>query len=289
MADVQLDWQDNAVGESGYAVERFTRPPLIFASDWRTASLDHLGSSDNGKWVLTNNNNPDDQTVVAGAGLDFPTQNVYRCIYNGASYNVSQIFAPTLAPGEQIFYRVYFRSFIDSGVNPGSSNHPTEHTNTLGTSCVRPMSFNFDLNPIPALLPFEHTWIQTYDNQPGSEAFQHRWRVDINQHQTYRAEWNLQRIDGAESWNLNSRFFTSDDQLLYSNEDFICTNFGHNNHNLNTVRPNSVFLPQFASCMSGLIIGYQGGYVYPGEGMYWGGFAVSRDNWIGSYVLGEAD
>jgi len=106
---------------------------------------------------------------------------------------------------------------------------------------------------------------------------------------TYRIEERYERT-GTTTWRLHARVYDSAGLLIFGDSDFVCNQFGHNNHTLanhgNIVTPDP-------NCLRHKMLVNQGGLGdrginAPAENrIFYGGFAVSLTDWCGPYVPGE--
>ena len=262
------------------------QPPLVFASDWSTAAGNGANAVfDGGKWdnSVDGGGPADRMTVVSASGLGFPAgmSNVLRILYRNNDneyWNVNVEDGWTLPPiGGSLYFRLYFRHDV-AGATGGQLH--TVQTGPPG-NC-----------PFTAELQFEKvstTGIDFYiSNYGGSSSSSngHDWTVRLAKNTTYRIEEQYVRT-GTNAWKPHARLYDANNTLLFDDDDFDDTYTGV------TMAQFTGNITSGTDCFRNKMIGN------PGDGggrgssdaahqhIYYGGFAVSHDGWIGPYVPGE--
>jgi hypothetical protein len=261
-------------------------PPssLAWASDWSRGGtgVSTTAISDDGLWPTVGPTNADDLEVLAATGLDFPGDmaNVLAIRYKGGTARgvvVENNSWDSPAVDEDIYFRVYFRSQLLNAAQP-SSQHPlgSGAGDLLGGYAL---VHRVNANPFRA-------WVTT--NYPPDLNQIHRWETDLSINTTYRLEWHFRRT-ALDRFTEDIRIYDSADNLILSNPNFYCNWSGHN-HYLNS-NPNQYIEENTANvAWAQARITHQGFYDFTNDAenrIYWGGFAVSRADWCGPYILGE--
>lgn len=259
----------------------------VFASDWGAA----LGNTDNavrdgGKWTSSNNiANPtaDRVTVVTASGLDFPAgmDNVLAIRYENSTDTFCGISGSNLwtlpSVGGSLYTRCYMRHDI-SGTH-SHIQHPSQFCSAAGTCCPQ----GWWLMNKGSTFQF---WLGVSQG-----VDQHEWEVTLNREQTYRIEERYERT-ATNTFILHAKIYDSSNNLVFDNADFECETHGYA-HSLADLIETVV---TDMACYRNRILVNQGvGFFGSGSDdpahnrIYWGGFAVSHESWLGPYVPGEAD
>ncbi|HWO89532.1 MAG TPA: hypothetical protein VNL98_10320, partial [Gemmatimonadales bacterium] len=258
-------------------------PALVFASDWRAATGSTVAAvGDGGKWDVVNLSALDVVVNAAAQGLTgWPSTNALRLEYNtpssGAHGVTKAIASAWSAPnvGETLYFRYYVWVGL-SGVDSGCSNHPIQHAPGAGSQ--------------PLWVKFEqfsgNSFVYTLEPQNAQNHY-HRWQVNLTRNTTYRLEYKVTRT-GSETFDLSARVYDGNNTLLFDDDDFLCNQFGHNNHKLNSVETAFDVAAANVARLGGMMIVDQGCLNRPGEYICYGAFAVSQVDWCGEYRPGEA-
>jgi uncharacterized protein YjdB len=274
---------------SALAVQDQSSPGVVaFFSDWRHSTGGSATAvRDGSKWdVYTNYGGANLLSVVPASGLGFPSgmANALRVEYSGQSAGHVAIneesgrafqSAHWNAPGtgEGIYFRFYIRQAISdqAGTASGSSHHPVQ--SAWGT-CANQWAWKFDSGPNGDFF----VQFQTYTG-----GYQWYLNTRIAKNHTWRFEWGFYDKNASGQYKLDLRIYNEAGQLAYSAADFRGESTqGGPTGTLAALNPD---IAVSDDCIRRFFLGNNGPQwtVGPGEYIYYGGIAVSRDGWVGAY------
>jgi len=267
-------------------------PTLAWASDWHTATgTSNAAKNDGGKWDLSvDGGGPTNRLeVVSATGLDFPSgmANVLKVLnrftnWQNDYWNVLVQNGWQLpAIGGSITFRLYFRYNIGAGTG-GDHLHAVQtgppgncpYTAELLFGRATATTFDFSL--------------ATYGGTSSGGGNAHEWQLNfpLNREVTYRIEEQYIR-QGTNTWKAHARLYDSSNNLIASDANFADT-YGSGT-NLATYSGN---ITSGTDCFRNKMIGFPnqngGSDDAAHQHIYYGGFAVSLNGWIGPYVAGES-
>jgi hypothetical protein len=261
-------------------------PPLVFASDWGTATGTASNAIlDGGIWDETiDGGGPGNRLeVVSASGLGFPTgmANVLKVLYrnNNAEYwNVSVVDGWPLPPiGGSLYFRLYFRHDV------AGSGGGMLHTVQTGPPGNCPYTAELQFQKVSAT---EFEFVISHYGGSSSSSNAHDWIVRLAKNTTYRVEEQYERT-GPNAWRVHARVYDANNALILDDDDFVDEYTGE------TMASFTGAITSATDCLRNKMIGN------PGDGggrgstdvshqhIYYGGFAVSHGAWIGPYVPGE--
>jgi len=275
---------------------------LVFASDWSTATGNTQDAVRDGtKWTSAdridfslnpNGPVPDRVAVVPATGLGFPAgmSNVLAIKYhNATATDYCGIFKsngwPMPTVGGVICFRLYFRMSIDGA--SGGRHHPVQTAPAAGP-CVQTSVWRMEKGDTFAFQIGQFGSGFCNPSDAGFFSDCHSWQTTLTRNQTYRVEERWEYV-AAHQWRLHVEVYDSSNTKVRSDSDFVCMEFGH----AHTLADNLIIGVKDDTCFRSKLIANEGalgarGADAPAENrIFYGGFAVSLDDWCGNYVVGE--
>jgi hypothetical protein len=176
--------------------------------------------------------------------------------------------------GEGIYFRMYIRNEItDNATAGGGPNHPVQ---AAWGMCAFEWAWKFD-NGIDGTYSLQ---FQTYQ----SDGLQWYLNDRLQKHHTYRFEWGFFNRSASGTYKLDLRIYDENETLIYGAADFDDQGSGGGG-TLATLNPDITITDD---CVRRMFVGNNGPggdweNIGPGEYVYYGGVAVSREDWPGSY------
>lgn len=299
--DVDLTWQDNAVGESGYVVERrdlaLVQPPLIHQSDWRHGGVggSDIAVLDDGRWLADRFTGDLLAVALASAspatwpvGMERVLQHVVPAGGDSGRVRVGPAW-PSPGDGEFLFFRIHMSA---NGVGNGAGDLISNGQHTF-EPVAGPCAFGWQWQP---LFFDDGTWDLALNFLDFTATQQGRFTTTLPtggskgpfaKLDTLRIEWMLQGLDVANDlYDSEVRLYDQTGALIADGNDF------ENNQAVTLAdQPSfqifSLDAPS-GTCLQWLTLGHPG-FAGVSEEIFWelGGSAVSVVNWIGPYVPGE--
>jgi hypothetical protein len=194
-------------------------------------------------------------------------------------WNVAKQNGWTLpAIGGFLYFRMYIRFDISGGA--AGAMH-TVQTAYIGGDC--PYTSEWELIRTATALDFS---VSTKGGSSASDGgpTSHEWTTSLARATTYRVEEQYERT-GTNTWKLTIRIYDSSNTLIKQNSDFVCASHGEN---LGTYTTNGNTITSGTDCLRHKMIGQpdagdRGSSDTSHQFVYYGGFAVSKQGWIGAY------
>lgn len=273
---------DTAVGDTARP-DGGSGAGLVWFSDWRSGTgAEQSALYDGGKW---NDQlcGADVAEVVDATGLDFPTTNVYRSLYdNPGNCLMVQVTGAWAAPGpnEYMFVRAYYRNAMPDDTTIGFP-HPLHIGRSASMDASYATWFNFS-GPIGGVSGMQ---ISVGGGPVYPDQF---WGWGFETNRTYRLEVRMHRLT-ADTATVDVRVYNSAGGLVSDSDDW--TNGEGTGHP--SFRTLSESAPQFPVTDDSFTLIELGNNDPAGleaatdRQVYWGGLAVAvsadADAWVGAY------